>query len=191
MSGAGPVWVGSPHLRAAFDLTPVLTNAHRQLRRDTLRFDTLVGTGLSGALVLPALAREFDVGFVVVRTPGHHRHTSCRAEGFLGSQWLFVDDFIDTGATFRRVHGDINALARRVRRPTTFAGAFLYHSHQSRGPHYLPPLATWQATSARDRRPSHRSPGLPRVRTGRTNTGLDTTPPAERTLTPTSLREHR
>ncbi|MGY2116625.1 phosphoribosyltransferase [Nocardia gipuzkoensis] len=178
--GADPVWVGSPHLRATFDLTPILTNAHRHLRRDTLRFDTLVGTGLSGALVLPALAREFDVGFVVVRTPGHHRHTSRRAEGFLGSQWLFVDDFIDTGATFRRVHHDINALAHRLRRPTIFAGAFLYHSQQSRGPHYLPPLAARQATSDRDRKPSRRSAGLPRVRTVRTNTGVATRPRASK-----------
>ncbi|MEU6191734.1 phosphoribosyltransferase [Nocardia sp. NPDC047038] len=190
MSGADLLWAGSPHLRAAFDLTPILAAARRQLRRDTVGFDTLVGTGLSGALVLPALAREFDVGFVLLRTPGLHRHTSCRTEGFLGSQWLFVDDFIDTGATFRRVHQDINALARRLRRPTTFVGAFLYHRQQRRGPHYLPPLAAWQATSARDRRPARRSPDLPRVRTVRPNTGVDTSPPAERTLT-TSLREHR
>lgn len=169
MSGADLLWVGSPHLRAAFDLTPILTTAHRQLRRDTVGFDALVGTGLSGALVLPALAREFDVGFVLVRTPGHHRHTSCSTEGFFGSRWLFVDDFIDTGATFRRVHQHINALARRLRRPTTFVGSFLYHGQQSRGPHYLPPLATWQATSARDGRPARRLPGLPRVRTAPTN----------------------
>ncbi|MEU2042706.1 phosphoribosyltransferase [Nocardia niwae] len=183
MSSADLVWVGSPHLRAAFDLTAIVTTAHGQLRGDTLRFDTLVGTGLSGALVLPALAREFDVGFVLVRMPGHYRHTSCRTEGFLGSQWLFVDDFIDTGATFRRVHHDINALARRLRRPTTFVGAFFYHCQQSRGPHYLPPLAAWQATSAPDRRPARRSPDLPRARNVRPiPASTPTRLPSERSL---------
>lgn len=67
-----------------------------------VEFDTLVGTGLSGTLVVPTLARAFGVYWAIVRKESSP-HTSVMVEGEIGHKWLFVDDFICSGATLIRV----------------------------------------------------------------------------------------
>jgi hypothetical protein len=99
------------------------------------QFDTIVGSGLSGALVIPTLAQAFGVTWAVVRKPEDGSHSSWSIEGVIGERWVFVDDLMDSGKTFRRVH---NAVVEAFRGPfdewgyrqpshgTRYVGAWLY-----------------------------------------------------------------
>jgi hypothetical protein len=100
--------------------------------RDGLRwdsFDGLVGTGFSGALVVPTLARATGKDFLILRKPGdQHHHGTAIAEGTLpdSGKWLFVDDGIGTGKTYTRARYGVNRLALTAGIPDKFAGAYLY-----------------------------------------------------------------
>jgi adenine/guanine phosphoribosyltransferase-like PRPP-binding protein len=102
----------SEYMSAAFgDLNYVAEDLRNRL--DTFNdvpivVDTLVGTGLSGALVVPDVARILKLNWVVVRKPGESSHSSYPFEGILGQRWLFVDDRVETGETLRRVRAAID-----------------------------------------------------------------------------------
>jgi len=66
-------------------------------------YDTMVGTGLSGALVVPLLARALGKHFAIVRKDAESTHSCNQIEGRIGRRWVFVDDFIVSGTTFSRV----------------------------------------------------------------------------------------
>lgn len=92
-------------------------------------FDTMAGTGMSGALVVPILARALDKHWLIVRKENDHHHHKAAggpenelAEGTLGERWLFVDDGADTGATYRRMREIVPSLNPGTR----FAGAYFY-----------------------------------------------------------------
>lgn len=98
-------------------------------------FDTLVGTGMSGALVLPILAEALDTYFLLVRK-SHKlevRHNYGMTEGRLGRRWLFVDDFMSTGRTAARVANAVNDLATEAGWRTTCVGAYFYQGRGRRG----------------------------------------------------------
>jgi len=76
----------------------VINTTHR-LRVMTFAFDTLVCRGLSGSLVVPQVARALNLNFLIVRKEELHHGINEFAEGQLGKHWLFVDDFISSGAT--------------------------------------------------------------------------------------------
>ena len=110
-------------------------------------FDTMVGTGLSGALIVPRLADALDVNWLIIRKPNDSTHASDEAVGWLGKRWLFVDDFMESGATFHRVHKTVKTLADRSRTEyvgdkyrkmppwsTEFVGAYLYGRSQVLSP---------------------------------------------------------
>ena len=78
-------------------------------------FDTLVGTGVSGTIFVPILARELDKHWMIVRKD-KSEHSTSMLEGQLGHRWLFCDDLIDTGATLKRVRKTIkDTLTERER----------------------------------------------------------------------------
>lgn len=62
-------------------------------------FNTIIGCGLSGSLVVPEVARRLDVFWAIVRKPGEHSHHSRHIAGKIGTKWIFLDDLIETGAT--------------------------------------------------------------------------------------------
>lgn len=114
----------------------IVRQARKHLNPD--RFDTLVGRGISGALVVPILAHALKKNFVIVRKPDDGSHSEFGIEGTLGSRWIFVDDLIDSGATFRATKVAINEMAEngdswdwRIGRwskfKTKFVGAYLYN----------------------------------------------------------------
>lgn len=117
----------SGYMEEAYNLPALIDTAGVLL--EGVEFDTLVGTGLSGALVLPALAAAMGKHFLVIRKDTEATHAHWKAEGQLGKRWLFVDDVIDSGATLRRVHYAVyDALQdRRSDHETDFVGAYLYH----------------------------------------------------------------
>lgn len=112
------------YLRRAFDdPDELIADAKRLLPADV---DTLVGQGLSGALVVPTLARALGLHWLMVRKPGDGTHSMHMCEGALGRHWAFVDDLIDTGTTLNRVHKEVHKHATDGRWETQFAGALLY-----------------------------------------------------------------
>lgn len=93
-------------------------------------FDTLVGTGFSGAVVVPALALALGKGFVLVRKESDDSHHGRgRLLGTLGSRWVFVDDFISSGSTRDRVMAKINDCSV----DTVNVGAYLYGNFSNSG----------------------------------------------------------
>lgn len=99
---------------------------------DGPRADTFVGSGLSGALVVPTLARALGRHWAIVRKDDGS-HSSRRIEGEIGERWLFVDDFIEGGATLRRVRD----MVERHAPGTEWVGSFEYEKDAYRPTTYL------------------------------------------------------
>ncbi|ORB04352.1 hypothetical protein BST33_00130 [Mycolicibacter minnesotensis] len=102
----------------------LLEHARRQLA--AVDYDTLVGTGLSGAIAVTELARQLEKWYLVVRKPNDSSHSNLPVEGRLGERWLFVDDLIETGATARWVREKVTEVAKGANFRTEMVGAFLY-----------------------------------------------------------------
>lgn len=117
---------------ALTDLDGVIRRAVQHLRGED--FDTLVGTGLSGALVVPTLAREMGKEFVIVRKEFDDSHHGGEVVGVLGHRWVFVDDFVSSGDTRRRV---IDTMGRLGKDFATYVGDYTY-STRRRGPGFSP-----------------------------------------------------
>lgn len=105
--------------RAFSELDEVIENARAKLA--DVDYDTLVGTGLSGTVVVPILGRELGRHWAVVRKE-ESVHSSRPVLGTLGQRWVFVDDTIDTGATLQRVKRKIAQECTS----TEYVGAYLY-----------------------------------------------------------------
>jgi hypothetical protein len=93
---------------------------------------------------VPILAAATAKDVMITRKPGDsHHHGSAIAEGNFNDsgKWLFVDDGIGTGATYRRIRRDVNHLAIENGLPDKFAGAYLY----GHGP--LHPAEIWTPTA--------------------------------------------
>lgn len=100
-------------------------------------FDTLVGTGLSGALLLPKIANALKVDYLIVRKENDGSHSGNTAEGHLGNRWMFFDDLIDGANTFNRVYKAVNKIVEKENQKSgwqrtihkiEFVGAYLYNS---------------------------------------------------------------
>lgn len=118
------------YLSRTFDFPTLRKDARKALRG--IEFDTIVGRGLSGALVIPRLADAFGCKWLMVRKPAEQSHSSWAVEGHLGRRWLFVDDLIDSGETYRIVKDSIaeQAAATRPRWETEHVGAWLYDTSE-------------------------------------------------------------
>jgi hypothetical protein len=123
---------GITYLERAFDNPAVIvTDAMHAL--NGVQFDTLIGTGLSGCLVVPTLARALGRHFAIVRKPNDGAHSPSCIAGEVGSKWLFVDEQICSGTTFRRVHDVMSRL------PCEFVGSFIYGWSDWESGFFLPP----------------------------------------------------
>lgn len=112
---------------ALFDLPEVIATAKKRLA--DVDFDTLVGTGFSGGIVIPTLALQMDKKFVLIRkeTDDSH-HGAGELLGELGSRWIFVDDFVSSGRTRRRVISKIDDALWRERGESEMVGEYMYKS---------------------------------------------------------------
>lgn len=110
--------------KALVNLDEVLDIAEQQLA--DLDYDTLVGTGFSGALVVPALALRLGKNFVLVRKENDGSHHSGRMIGQLGKRWIFVDDFVSSGTTRRRVRKAVSLSCEDRGWSTEHVGDYLY-----------------------------------------------------------------
>lgn len=110
---------------AIFQLPDVIDRAKRELA--DLDFDTIVGTGFSGGVVIPALAMALGKNYVLIRkdTDDSH-HGAGRMLGTLGKRWLFVDDFVSSGSTRTRVLERIENTMLDRDFTSTYVGDYLY-----------------------------------------------------------------
>jgi hypothetical protein len=92
-------------------------------------FDTLVGTGLSGSLAVPMLARSVGCHFALVRKANDASHSDNSVEGNVGKRWVFVDDLICSGETRRRVRGAMADFCAKHNFMNAYVGDYMYHGN--------------------------------------------------------------
>ncbi|WP_158881951.1 hypothetical protein [Amycolatopsis anabasis] len=102
----------------------LISNARRAL--GGVDFDTMIGTGLSGSLVVPVIARALGKHWAIVRKPNDGSHSNKPLEGTVGDRWVFVDDFVESGATRNRVIDVIEDAQEHYRFETEHVGSYLY-----------------------------------------------------------------
>jgi hypothetical protein len=111
------------------DMDRVLELAERRL--EPIDFDTIVVTGMSGALVGAPLAHHLHKHLVVVRkADDKHNHSWGHIEGHMGHRWIFVDDLVSSGDTRSRVHREIEQVHDQLDTfydwPTEYVGEYMY-----------------------------------------------------------------
>jgi adenine/guanine phosphoribosyltransferase-like PRPP-binding protein len=86
-----------------------LTNTNGELietmryRMHGVRYDTIIGTGLSGTIFAARVAPGLGKNFAIVRKDKDGSHSGAKVEGIVGSRYVIADDFVSTGATLKRV----------------------------------------------------------------------------------------
>lgn len=111
------------------DLEGVIEEAKADLA--DIDFDTLVGTGFSGGIVIPSLALALGKNYVLIRKESDDsHHGGGRMVGKLGERWIFVDDFISSGRTYDRVRAKIADGARSWEHETVEVGSYMYRRDQ-------------------------------------------------------------
>lgn len=93
-----------------------------------VKFDTLVGTGVSGTVAALLLARATRKHYAIVRKPSESTHSCNRIEGIVGRRWLFVDDLVCSGDTRHRVKKAMKHFCERHEWTTQYVGAYLYYT---------------------------------------------------------------
>lgn len=107
-------------------LPKVIDRAKADLRG--IDFDTIVGTGFSGGIVIPALALVMDKQFLLIRKEGDNSHHRGHVVGQLGKRWIFVDDFISSGKTRTRVIQKVGEAMAGASLKTTMVGQYMYQN---------------------------------------------------------------
>jgi len=117
--------IHSNYMNMAWDTPKLIRQAKRVLKHQS--YDALVGTGLSGTMVVPLLAHLLKKRFAIVRKEDDRStHSSHRIEGNLevGDRWIFVDDFVSSGDTRDRVIGQMNFM---VEETLEYVGQYMYN----------------------------------------------------------------
>ena len=90
----------------------------RQSAKDQgIKFDTIVGRGSSGMLIVPIVARILRKKWFIVRKDEEvqsSHDSSCKWMGELGKRWIFLDDFCSSGQTFRKVRDGVKAAVKEA-----------------------------------------------------------------------------
>jgi hypothetical protein len=135
----------------------VVDNVIRNLR--PIDFDVVVFRGFSGAVVGPVVALKMGKNWAFVRKHDDNSHSSSRIEGSIIGRYVIVDDFIDSGATIRKIIEDVSYTYPDA----VCLGAFFYdqswHSRAVAGPykdlfedklHGLTSILNWQPPASHE-----------------------------------------
>jgi adenine/guanine phosphoribosyltransferase-like PRPP-binding protein len=124
-------------LEHAFDPpAKMAARASATIPRST-QFDTIIGCGMSGALVVPLLANELGKKYAIVRKPeDRHKHKKGHGEdvfnewstieGELGHTWIFVDDGMASGATMAHTQARVADVCQRSSWQAEQVGGYFY-----------------------------------------------------------------
>lgn len=101
----------------------------RTLSDSGVEFDSIVFSGYSGALVAPAVCARLGKFPAIVRKEKEDSHGE-RVEYFYGrklGRYVIVDDFIETGATIKRIVSTISKDTRdRIKERAELVGVLLW-----------------------------------------------------------------
>lgn len=90
-----------------------LVNA-REILAD-VDFDTFVVTGMSGAMAGTLLSHRLNKNLLVLRkNDDSTHHDTADYFGRLGKKWVFLDDLVSTGDTFRQVYNRMEKMTRQL-----------------------------------------------------------------------------
>lgn len=85
----------------------------KQIKESGIKFEVIAFTGVSGALVGPALAMKLNKTCAVVRRSNDDCHSTYSVEGPTGPfRYIIVDDLIDSGRTIHRIQEAVLEHAR-------------------------------------------------------------------------------
>lgn len=134
---------------AVFNLPEVIDTAKERLAG--VDFDTMVGTGFSGGIVIPSLALAMGKKFVLIRkdTDDSH-HGKGKMVGDLGERWIFVDDFVSSGKTRKRVIEKLTHIEDRYTYLdviTEMVGQYMYVNYSNEGPQFEEFHPEWTDTN--------------------------------------------
>src|SRR5690554_2716894 len=102
------------------------------------KFDTVIGTGVSGMLIVSEIGEMVGCHWAVVRQPGVRTHAKSSISGHLGKKLIFVDDLIATGDTFEYVKEQVSLITDLHEFETKFVGIYLYNERRlSTNPHKI------------------------------------------------------
>lgn len=80
----------------------LIENMRREMRG--VKYDTIVGTGLSGTIFTARVAPGLHKNFAIVRKDDDtSTHSGKRVEGIVGERFVVADDFVSSGATLKKV----------------------------------------------------------------------------------------
>jgi orotate phosphoribosyltransferase-like protein len=111
----------------------ILNVAESILRAHLDQFDTFVGRSVSGALALPLFGKHFNKNILLVRKRitgsigARVSHSSYEYEGVLGESWVFLDDLIASGETFRETRCVVQGIGG-----SNLWGAYCYNEERFR-----------------------------------------------------------
>lgn len=116
-------------------LSQIFTHPERVISDATVAlanvdYDTIIGTGVSGALAVQLLARALGKHYAIVRKPKDGTHSMNAIEGRVGRRWVFVDDLIASGTTARRVIDSIKQHSELYGWATKRVGSYLYEDRR-------------------------------------------------------------
>lgn len=94
--------------------------------QNNLTFDTILGTGMSGAIIVPLVGRALELNWGLVRKPSENDHSSNPIEGTLGERWLFLDDLVSSGTTRMRVMETVKHVCKIHGHTSKFEGTITY-----------------------------------------------------------------
>lgn len=84
-----------------------------------VKYDTIVGRGSSGMLIVPVVARALRKKWFVVRKEEEvaTSHSGQQFLGDLGRRWIFLDDFVSSGKTFQKTREGVRDAVKAASAP--------------------------------------------------------------------------
>ena len=78
-----------------------------ELRKLTVRFDSIACCGVSGLMVVPQIAELLDKHILVVRKETEERYSDFDLEGVIPESYIIIDDLICSGNTVKYIKNTI------------------------------------------------------------------------------------
>jgi hypothetical protein len=94
------------------------------------KFEYVAFRGMSGALIAPCVAEALGKEFTMVRKPcdTDHSHSTRSVEGYVGGDYVIVDDLASSGRTVLQIQAAIEKQTDKTRcRPGKCVAIFLYN----------------------------------------------------------------